>query len=89
MSMKAQFQSADQNWQNGSTTYWFDVTFDVFNKTDDEWESSKMVLGVVESGTDEPKIVNDESDPIEGYWFEAYVSDLILLVTDEIRQASK
>lgn len=89
MALKSSFQSADQNWQNGSTTYWFNVTFDKFNKTDDQWETSSMMLGVVESGSNDPVIVNDESYPIKGDWFECYVSDVIEHVTDEIRDLSK
>lgn len=81
--MKTEYLSKDNNWQNGTTTYWFDVTFDVLR---DSWDAEKMILGVVESGSDEPIIVDDESYPIEGDWFECYVCDLPEYVTDEMRQ---
>lgn len=77
--MKASFTSKDNNWQNGSTTYWFDVEF--YAKGQDH----NVSLGVVESGCDETKIVDDESCPIEGSWFECYVTDLTESVTDELR----
>lgn len=90
MTLKATFQSADNNWQNdGSTTYWFDVSFDVFNTTDEEYKVKKMILGVVESGSDEPCIVDDEGHPISGIWFECHVSDLPEHITDEIRETLK
>ena len=80
MTLKATFQSADNNRQNGSITYWFEVSF-----VENEY-SEKMILGVVESGSDEPSIVDDESCPIAGGYLESRVSDLPEHVTDEIRE---
>lgn len=79
--MKATFNSKDNNWANGSTTYWFDVEY--YASDDDH----SLMLGVVESGCDNAVIVDDESCPIIGSSFECYVSDLVDCVTDEIRES--
>lgn len=47
--MNVEFKSKDQNWQEGSTTYWFELTGEDFGTDcvfDGEW------FGVCESGSD-------------------------------------
>jgi len=72
---EATFQSKDQNWTDEKTTYWFAV----------ELADESMILGVVEQGNSEPKIVDEDGAPIDGAWFEGQVSFLPELVTDEVR----
>ena len=73
--MRAFYIGKDQNWQSGSTTYWFAVTIG----------SEPMTLGVVES-CGESSIVDDESSPIAGLWFDEEAEHLKDLVTEKMRE---
>lgn len=74
MKMNAEFISKDQNFQNEETVYWFNVKFD----------DESMVLGVAES-CGESVIIDEDSCPIAGNWFESAVSSLPDMVTEDMR----
>lgn len=76
--MNATLTSKDNDWNAGTTTYWFDVEFSVND------EQYNMVLGLSESGNDKV-ILDDEGRPIIGVWFEPCVSELQEFVTEEMR----
>lgn len=66
------YTGKDQNWQNQSTTYWFDVDGEVY--------------GVVESGSEAPRIVDVDGCPIDGNGNEREMRvELESAVTDEMR----
>lgn len=60
MKMKVEFKSKDQNWQQESTTYWFELTGSD-EGTGREFDGD--VFGVVESGKDS-KIVDCDGCPL-------------------------
>lgn len=69
----ATYMSKDQNWQNESTTYWFDVVGEIY--------------GVVESGQG-GIVVNCDGCPVNTDDNKnARLRPLINLVTDEMRQS--
>lgn len=80
--METTYLSKDNNWANGSTTYWFDV-----NYTDADGEEINAEMGVAESGNDKPVILDCESCPIHAGTTADYhhYADLIDCVTDEMR----
>jgi len=41
--MTATFQTADQNWQNGTTTYWFDVEGETYGVVEGDESQSRIV----------------------------------------------
>ena len=74
-----EYNGKDQNWQGGATTYWF--TFEQGGK--------ENKYGVVESGTNEPAIV-DQKGFGALFWVGEYDYDeireaLVPSVTDEMR----
>lgn len=79
--MNIKFTGKDQNWQNETTTYWFELTGYHYG-TDREFDGD--VFGVVESW-DESKIVDVDGCPLtvgDGLW--VAVSQLCI-VTEEHR----
>jgi hypothetical protein len=79
----AKFIEADQNWQEESTTYWFEL-----NGTDygTGYEFNGETYGVVESGSDEPVIVNSDNYPLVDGDVETIAVRNTVAVTDEIRK---
>jgi|TARA_R110000850_G_C9738590_1_gene444125 hypothetical protein len=56
MTIQATFSAKDQNNQNESTIYWFDVT---------EQGEEDEVYGIVESGSDEPRLLDCDGCPFD------------------------
>lgn len=78
---KATFISADQDWQNESTTYWFSLTGTDYGTS---VEFSGETYGIVESGP-ESTVVNGDGYPLpEGDHLTIAVRNTAT-VTDEIR----
>lgn len=84
---KATFTSADQNWQDGTTTYWFELEGEAYGTgvTFGD-EPHGTTFGVVESGGVIECYVDEESCPLtEGDRITLAVSKTIEL-TDEIKR---
>jgi hypothetical protein len=73
---KYTYINKDQNYQNGSTVYWFTCNF-IDN------DNLSNIFGVCHCGS-EVSILNDECEPISGAWYENQLSDLIDHVTQEM-----
>lgn len=69
----ATYKGKDQNWQDGTTIYWFDVVGEIF--------------GVAESGSDSIIIHNDGYPASTHDHRYTRLRPLIDLVTDEMRQS--
>lgn len=84
--MEATYLSKDNDWKNGSTTYWFNV-----NYTNKDGEDLTATMGVAESGCDDAVIVVIiDNKPCPIYESEAadyyLYADLVNCVTDEMRK---
>lgn len=73
----ATYHTKDQNWTNGSTTYWFEVTGLSF----DGWEYDGL-YGVVEGRN--AGIVHDNGEPVWVDWIKDAVRESAI-VTAEMR----
>lgn len=72
--IRAPFMSKDQNFQEESTAYWFDVNGEEF--------------GVVESGPQDPIVVDCDSCPVNlNDHRSVHLQGLLELVTDDLRNA--
>jgi len=81
--MKVKFKSDDNNWQEESTTYWFELT-------GKDYGTQKVfdfdVYGVVESGNNETKILNEDGYPMSEGDIETIAVRNSIFITDEIRK---
>ena len=75
MNMKASYKHKTQTFKKEQTIYWFDV----------EFQLGRTTLGVVESGCDEPFIVDLEFNSIDGTLLGSCAKGLESHVTDDMR----
>lgn len=81
--VNVEYTGKDQDWNEGSTTYWFELTGHQFG-TASEFDGD--VFGVVESGCDEPRFVDVDGCPVDGRGDEPAVRRALAdAVTDELR----
>ena len=72
--LNAEFIQKDNDWDKESTTYWFDINGETY--------------GVVESGCDDPVIVDCDSCPVVlSDKKNIHLNDLAENVTEELRMA--
>lgn len=79
----AKFVEADQNWQDKSTTYWFELSGTDYGT---EYEFDGETYGVVESESEEPVIVNSDNYQLTEGDVETVAVRNTVIVTDEIRK---
>ena len=79
----ATFTHAEQDWDFGTTTYWFklnglDAQTQIIFRDD--------LYGVIESGCDEPELVGADGYPVSYRDDRPHVALRLARVTDEIRR---
>jgi len=80
--MKTQFIEKDQNWDAGSTTYWFNLTGTDYGT---EIEFDNETYGIIESGCDDPVVVDSENRPMTAGDRRTIAVINSIRVTDEMR----
>jgi len=81
-SVETEFLEAEQNWQEESTTYWFELSGRDYGT---EYEFNSDVYGVIESGSDDAVIVNADNCPLTEGDAETVAVRNSVAVTDNIR----
>lgn len=79
----AKFIETDQNWQEESTTYWFELSGTDYGTG---YEFNGETYGVVESGSDEPVIVDSDNCPLTDGDVETSAVRNTIVVTDEVQK---
>ena len=81
--MQIEFKSKDQNWQEESTTYWFELTGEDFGTA---CEFDAAIFGVRESDG-ESRILDCDGCPMTDGDYEAIAVKRHCIVTDKMRDA--
>jgi len=80
----ATFNSKDQDWNNGSTTYWFEISGTDYGTGTDFAEFEGELFGVCESGS-EVKILDNDGAPLTAGDRLTIAATNCARVTDEMR----
>jgi hypothetical protein len=80
----AAFNSKDQDWNNESTTYWFEISGTDYGTGVDFEEYAGELFGICESGP-EMKVLDNDGAPLTGSDALAIAVTSCAMVTDGMR----
>jgi len=83
MSATAEFFTADQNWQQGSTTYWFRLNGECSGR-----EFTNDVFGICEESCFDPVVLDCDGSPVDYNEHLRSVVAQLCVVNDEVRSKS-